>query len=289
MKKFIFLALTIIITACNSKEKKVENSIEKTASNEVVKETNTELYGSWVGDFIPEEQNNPEEFSPTNKINIILKKITPDQVIGQSVVAGNNRPLIGTLTQNGNTFSFSLEEPGDHKYDGSFAFTIANDTLTGTWTANDKKLNVTKRSFKLTKKQFVYDPKLMLPDEEEYIDWYNPKTIQVTDEEETYPEDYYRQASENITILNASTQKLSDNDLKNLKKLDLEIIRNTIYARHGYTFKKKSIRQFFDPVEWYIPVSENVDNELTALEKENIVSLKRFEKYAEDNYDTFGR
>lgn len=53
--------------------------------------------------------------------------------------------------------------------------------------------------------------------------------------------------------------------------------------------RKKSYRQFFDSVEWYIPVSENVDAKLTALEKANIKLLERFEQYAEDNYDSFGR
>jgi len=78
--------------------------------------------------------------------------------------------------------------------------------------------------------------------------------------------------------MNASTTELKEDSLKNLKKLELEIIRN-----------KKGVRQFFDPVEWYIPISDNVDNVLTKLEKKNIELLKRFEKYAEDNYDSFGR
>jgi len=71
--------------------------------------------------------------------------------------------------------------------------------------------------------------------------------------------------------------------------LDLEIIRNTIFARHGYTFKKKAVRQFFDWVNWYIPVTDDVSSKLTPIEKKNIALLQRFEKYATDNYDTFGR
>jgi hypothetical protein len=102
-------------------------------------------------------------------------------------------------------------------------------------------------------------------------------------------ETVYREASQSILTLNSSTQKLKESDVKNLKKIDLEILRNTIFARHGLTFKTKTVRQFFDDVEWYIPVSDNVNNELTAVEKENVVLLKRFEKYAEDNYDSFGR
>ena len=74
-----------------------------------------------------------------------------------------------------------------------------------------------------------------------------------------------------------------------MKKLELEIIRNTIFARHGYAFKKKSYRQFFDFVDWYIPVSNNVANKLTSIEKANINLLERFEQYAKDNYDSFGR
>jgi hypothetical protein len=133
----------------------------------------------------------------------------------------------------------------------------------------------------------------MLPQEREYVDWYSTKidsTKEVIDgEEETYYDETYRSASDIITKLNASTTLLNESDLKNLKKLELEIIRNTIFARHGYTFKKKSFRQFFDPIDWYIPVTDNVSNKLTLLEKKNILLLNRFQKYAEDNYDSFGR
>ena len=46
---------------------------------------------------------------------------------------------------------------------------------------------------------------------------------------------------------------------------------------------------FFENADWYVPVSNNVDADLTPLEKENVALLARFEKYAEDHYDTFGR
>ncbi len=220
---------------------------------------------------------------------------------GQSIVAGNSRPLTGTMTTKGNTVHFILKEPGDDKNDGVFEFEIKNDSLlVGTWTANNLKKEVTKRKFELTKKEFKYDPNVMLPEEGMYIDYENPKEEQVTDSEnedgteadkgtETYMETVYRAASESIVTINSSTKKLKESDLKNLKKIDLEILRNTIFARHGLTFKTKTVRQFFDSVEWYIPVSDNVNDELNTVEKENIVLLKRFEKYAEDNYDSFGR
>ncbi|MNV77054.1 hypothetical protein D3C71_1704460 [compost metagenome] len=125
------------------------------------------------------------------------------------------------------------------------------------------------------------------------VDWINEKRKEETDVDGdstyTYIIQYYRSASPAVFTVNASKQKLTEKDLKNLKKLDLEIIRNTIFARHGYAFTKPSIRQFFEPVDWYVPISKDVTADLSPLEKDNIALLTRFEKYATDNYDTFGR
>ena len=284
--------ISCLLFSCNSKEKKNAND----AAENQPKEIRTDLYGSWVGDFIILERDTtrPEKERYSNKINIIIKKITEAEVTGQSVVAGNNRPLKGKIVATGNSVHFILAEPGDDKNDGVFDFEIKNDTLlTGTWTANNAKKEVTKRKFELVKKEFKYDPNVMLPDTDMYIDYENPKEEQITDleseEPETYVENVYRAASESIITINSSTKKLKESDIKNLKKIDLEILRNTIFARHGFSFKTKTVRQFFDSVEWYIPISTNVDDQLTSVEKENIVLLKRFEKYAEDNYDSFGR
>jgi len=89
--------------------------------------------------------------------------------------------------------------------------------------------------------------------------------------------------------INASKQKLAEKDLKNLRKLDMEIIKNAVFARHGYAFKKPTYRYFFEQTDWYIPVSNNVDSELSPMEKDNVALLNRFIKYAEDKYDSFGR
>ena len=300
MRNLFYLLLPIIFFSCISKEK---NTTKDNADNVPVKEIRTDLYGSWVGDFtvLERDTSKPEKENYINKINIIIKKITETEVMGQSVVAGNNRPPSGTMTVTGNTVHFRLKEPGDDKNDGVFDFEIKGDTLlVGTWIANNTKKEVTKRKFELYKKDFKYDPNVMLPEGESYIDYQNPKEEQVTSSEDeledseskeaySYVATVYRAASESILTINSSTKKLKESDLKNLKKIDLEILRNTIFARHGFSFKTKTVRQFFDSVEWYIPVSTNVDNQLTAIEKENVAILKRFEKYAEDNYDSFGR
>jgi hypothetical protein len=38
-----------------------------------------------------------------------------------------------------------------------------------------------------------------------------------------------------------------------------------------------------------VPISSDVTKELSQLERGNIALLMRFEKYATDNYDHFGR
>lgn len=289
MKKALALVLVILVISC----KKEKSEIATLTTNE---DLHTELYGNWVGDFVAKVYDTTSNFVYVNKINIVIKKIEGNKVFGQSIVAGNSRPITGEFRQVADSLIFTMKEPGDKKDDGKFEFSIKNNVLNGTWFANNKKQAVTQRTFKLKKQSFEYNPNLMLPEDEAYIDYYSEKIDTIVETQtdstsvpETYYQETYRSAGDVITKINSSTKKLTENDLKNLKKLELEILRNTIYARHGYTFKKKSYRQFFDSVEWYIPVSENVDAKLTALEKANIKLLERFEQYAKDNYDSFGR
>ena len=66
--------------------------------------------------------------------------------------------------------------------------------------------------------------------------------------------------------------------------------RNSIYARHGYSFKNRKMRYFFDNyIDWYMPVNTDIRNSLTDIEKRNIELLKRYEEHAENYYDEYGR
>jgi hypothetical protein len=49
------------------------------------------------------------------------------------------------------------------------------------------------------------------------------------------------------------------------------------------------LRIFFDAQEWYMPISTDVKEKLTDIEKKNIQLLLQFEKNATEYYDTFGR
>lgn len=92
-----------------------------------------------------------------------------------------------------------------------------------------------------------------------------------------------------MTEKNASLDLLKTGDVENRYKADLEVLRNAIYARHGYSFRNPRMRAVFNYVEWYIPVSVDVTAQLTEIEKKNIALIKRYESHAGKYYDAFGR
>lgn len=75
----------------------------------------------------------------------------------------------------------------------------------------------------------------------------------------------------------ASMRELDDGDVYNLSYEDLEIMRNEIYARHGYEFTTSKMQAYFLSQEWYIPLYSNVEGLLTQLEHENIRLIQSYE------------
>ena len=297
----IFASLILSVALVSCKKEKTEITETRPQNDTLIAsqnpEVHKEMYGIYYGYFSPDDNLNDGEYTEEDmvkKISIKINKITKDSVYGQSVLNGNQRDFRGVLNESTN--SFVLDEPGSDKTDGRFDVKIKGDSLVGNWTAfNQSSVRVKSKTLKLEKKEFVYNPNFMLDKDTDVVDWTSHKTKKVSygksedGTEESYETDQQRYATEAIFKINASKQKLTEKDLKNLPKLDMEIIKNAIFARHGYSFKKETFRQFFNQSAWYVPVSNNVDAELTPLEKENAALLNRFIKYAEDHYDTFGR
>lgn len=236
------------------------------------------LLGYYVGQFkaAGEVKGNG---TYANKITISIDKLTDNTVVGHSIVAGNKRPFEGTF--DGDKMVGVAKEPGDDKYDGTFEFVIkdAGQQLNGDWTANDNKLKVTERVYNLSRRDFSYNKNLVLPESVEWAELYNKDEISGD----------YEALTPDVTSVNPSKDKLTKEQVENLYKGDLEVIRNSIYARHGYSFKNRKMRYVFDKVDWYMPVSTDVRAELTKLEEENIALIKRYEDHAEAYYDVYGR
>jgi len=69
----------------------------------------------------------------------------------------------------------------------------------------------------------------------------------------------------------------TENDLIGRTKEDIKIMRNTIFAMHGYIFKSQDVKEYFSKKSWYKPQKEDVNSELSAIENKNIQFLKSHE------------
>ena len=64
--------------------------------------------------------------------------------------------------------------------------------------------------------------------------------------------------------------------LNNFSSDELAIIRNTLYARNGYKFKKKEYQEYFGEKSWYNPTTSS-QNILTRNEEKLANIIKRYE------------
>jgi len=78
-----------------------------------------------------------------------------------------------------------------------------------------------------------------------------------------------------------SKQKLTNDDLKNLMPMYLRLLRNSIYAKHGYIFGDKTIANYFEEKSWYKGITTDMNKvsaEFNEMEKYNVKFIKDFEK-----------
>src|SRR5205823_4744552 len=66
-------------------------------------------------------------------------------------------------------------------------------------------------------------------------------------------------------------------EVRQLSLRDLRLLRNTIYARRGRTFKSEILRDHFSGMEWYKPVADYSDKLLSANDVRNISMIKSVE------------
>jgi hypothetical protein len=206
------------------------------------------------------------DFVSPNRLSIVIDEIRDDgSFSARSVAAGNKRTVTGKWKKLDYGWHLSGAEPGDDENDGKFEMVLTRTKLIGMWTPN--KENAPTKEFTLIKTYFDYDPEIgQGKDGRFYVD-------------------LGRSGFEK----NPSVDKLETADVENLKQPTIRIIRNLIFARHGYSFANKDLRLIFEGYDWYTPVSNNVKAELTETEKANLALLVRYEEYADKNYDEFGR
>ena len=72
------------------------------------------------------------------------------------------------------------------------------------------------------------------------------------------------------------------------QNLNLKILRNEIFARHGYIFQYGGeMDNYFSEMSWYQPVRKNVDHLLSEIEKHNIKVIQKTEKSVEKSKEYY--
>jgi hypothetical protein len=67
-------------------------------------------------------------------------------------------------------------------------------------------------------------------------------------------------------------------DLFECDKNELRILRNSIYAKHGYIFTSSDLQEYFGQLAWYNGTESNVESKLTDDEKFYISIIQKIEK-----------
>lgn len=199
-----------------------------------------------------------------NRLSIVLTGIYEDHTVaGYSVCAGNKRALTGKWTLDGTRYQLDLKEPGDDANDGVFAITFnpKEGFLKGNWQGKQGQ----NKTFALKHDSFKYN----------------------ADAGDGYLQAIWQ--SEEETVKNPSTDLLQSKDVENLTRPQLRMLRNLIYARHGVSFANPQMRATFEAMDWYMPTTTDASVSFTELEVKNIEVLKRYESYATDTYNSYGR
>ena len=75
----------------------------------------------------------------------------------------------------------------------------------------------------------------------------------------------------------ATTRLLNESELSVFSQQDLKIMRNEIFARHGYIFKTSDMKSYFASQPWYHAQFDDVAAFLSLIEQQNVALIKKHE------------
>lgn len=79
-------------------------------------------------------------------------------------------------------------------------------------------------------------------------------------------------------LLPTNERYITFDDLEGFSKDEIALIRNEIYARHGYVFKSEPFKSYFSKKEWYVPNPDFSTTELSEIELANKDLIVEYEQ-----------
>lgn len=271
----------------------VEESSAEVTKNLVIY-SQDDLVGDWVGwvesaDSIYSEEMK-DYYSRWFFTNLHIEKFEGNNVSGYVILNGAKKKMNGTLMQAEGMYNILISSIEDAKYSWTASISAMDSILSVRPSYSDSN-----DPHEFEKRLFAYSSESSTNDIEwPYIDDSNFQVLKESYIEENgdttfYEYQAYFATTEAVFEINSSHVLLTEKEVENMKKGDIFILRNSIFARHGYIFKDEKLMNYFGYAPWYVPCQTEVAHELTDIELKNIDLLLRYEEHAEAYYDVFGR
>lgn len=118
-----------------------------------------------------------------------------------------------------------------------------------------------------------------------FLDAYSRKINRVPVGSNTeYYDEYLAYGNRDYFFSDSSYRYMSEYELYGMDADELELARNEIYARHGYTFSDQALREYFCTKSWYCPntaVGDQSALKFSSVELANIELMRNYESRVE--------
>lgn len=171
-------------------------------------------------------------------------------------------------------YSYYLNKEYEKKYGGYgkeyFSFVAENDThylATVSYNFNNPLTPMYKINKSTYETEFICEIPYSAPNHNKNI----------------YLEDYPQYFSEfiNYYLFPSNSKYITASDLQGKSAEQVALIRNEIFARHGYIFETEPYRTYFNQKSWYVPNYDFDWSMLNSIEKENVDFITKYEKEME--------
>lgn len=132
-----------------------------------------------------------------------------------------------------------------------------------------KDINILKDASELKREQAVHE-EIKIP------------TVEANNEKK---EDKNDEVLPSAYLANTDNELLSKDFLNKTEISTIKLIRDEIYARHGFVFDDKETQKYFETKTWYVKNPNYTDELLNDMEVKNLEIISKFLNEEKDNND----